>query len=184
MIDTGPCGLTPQGPMISLVVMKKEDADIPITPSDYRIDNLDRQILACLIEDANRPYTDIAQQLIVSHGTIHVRMKKLREVGIVQGAHLAVNVRKLGFDITAFVGVLLDKASEYSDVMVQLKDVPEIVEAHHITGAYSLLLKVTCRDSGHLLQVLKERLQTLDGISRTETFLVLEEIIRQPTLID
>jgi Lrp/AsnC family transcriptional regulator for asnA, asnC and gidA len=163
--------------------MKKEKIDAPISLNDYRIDNLDRQIIALLVEDANRPYTDIAQALIVSHGTIHVRMKKLREMGVVTGSHLAVDARKLGWDITAFVGVILEKAIDSFDTVETMKTIPEIVEVYYVTGEYSLLVKVACRNSAHLLEVLKGKIQAINGVGRTETFILLEEAIRRSVQI-
>jgi len=163
--------------------MKKEKTETAISPNDYRIDNLDRQIIALLVEDANRPYTDIAQALIVSHGTIHVRMKKLRDMGVVSGAHLAVDVRKLGWDITAFVGVILEKAIDSFETVERMKSIPEIVEVYYITGEYSLLVKVVCHNSAHLLEVLKDKIQAINGIGRTETFILLEEAIRRSVQI-
>lgn len=163
--------------------MKKEYSDLSKTASDYQIDNLDRQILSCLMEDVNRPYTDIAQQLLVSHGTVHVRMKKLRDIGLVTGTALTVDARKLGFDITAFVGILLEKDLRCDDAMDAMRDIPEIVEAYYITGSYGLLIKIMCRDSRHLLHILREKIQTIEGVKRTETFILLEEGIRRPVPI-
>lgn len=164
--------------------MKKENFTPSKTVSNYQIDNLDRQILACLMEDVTRPYTDIAQQLLVSNGTIHVRMKKLREMGIVTGATLTVDARQLGFDIIAFVGILLEKDLRCDDAMAAMQDIPEIVEAYYITGTYGLLIKIMCRSSAHLLHILREKIQTIEGVKRTETFILLEEGIRRPVPLD
>jgi Lrp/AsnC family transcriptional regulator, regulator for asnA, asnC and gidA len=163
--------------------MKKEKTETTISPIDYRIDNLDRQIIALLVEDANRPYTDIAQALIVSHGTIHVRMKKLREMGVVTGAHLAVDVRKLGWDISAFVGVILERAIDSLQTVEIMRGIPEIAEVYYVTGEYSLLVKVICHNSAHLLEVLKDKIQTIQGVGRTETFILLQEGIRRSVQI-
>ena len=164
--------------------MKNENQDAAKTAVDYRIDNLDRQILTRLMADATRPYTDIAQELIVSHGTVHVRMKKMREMGIVTGSHLAVDTWKLGFDITAFVGVHLDKGSRYHDIVALMRDIPEIVELYATTGAYGMLIKIVCRDSRHLLHVLRERIQLIEGVGRTETFILMEESIQRAVALE
>lgn len=141
------------------------------------IDQLDRQILAKLIEDGKTPYTDIAKQLYVSSGTIHVRMKKMEQMGIVRGSTLIVDYDKLGYNVTAFLGVYLDKSSLYGQVAEQLKQVAEVVEANYITGAYSILAKVICRDTNHLHLILRDKIQQIPGIQRTETFISLEETI-------
>ena len=105
------------------------------------IDKLDRQILSVLMKDAKTPYTDIAKQLFVSGGTIHVRMKKLEQLGIVQGANLVVDYSKLGYDISAFLGIYLDKSSMYDQVAEALHAIPEIVGAHYTTGLYNIFAK-------------------------------------------
>jgi Lrp/AsnC family transcriptional regulator for asnA, asnC and gidA len=144
------------------------------------IDQLDRQILAKLVEDGKTPYTDIAKQLFVSSGTIHVRMKKLEQLGIVKGSSLTVDYQKLGYDITAFLGIHLDKSSLYDDVVALLKQIPEIVEANYTTGMYSIFTKIVCKDTNHLRQVLHDKIQKISGIQRTETFISLEESISRP----
>ncbi len=147
---------------------------------EYEIDKLDRQIIASLIRNAKRPYTDIAQELYVSGGTIHVRMKKLEDAGIVKGYNLQIDPLKLGYDICAFLGIYLDKSSLYDEVATALKDIPEIVSAHYTTGLYNIFAKVICRDTAHLRQVLHDKIQPIHGIQRTETFISLEESIDRP----
>lgn len=142
-----------------------------------RLDQLDRQILSKLVEDGKMPYTDIAKQLFVSSGTIHVRMKKMEELGIVKGSSLTLDYHKLGYDVTAFLGIYLNNASLYEEVALQIQAIPEIVNAHYTTGAYSLLCKIVCKDTHHLRHVLQDKIQKIQGVQRTETFLSLEERI-------
>lgn len=143
------------------------------------IDNLDRQILAILMEDALVPYTEIAKKLIVSAGTIHVRMKKLEQYGIVKQSVLVVDHIRLGYDLTAFLGVYLFKGSEYKKVIRQLERIPEVVEAYYTTGQYSIFVKVVCKNTGHLRDVLNDKIQAIEGIERTETIISLEESIKR-----
>jgi Lrp/AsnC family transcriptional regulator, regulator for asnA, asnC and gidA len=143
------------------------------------IDQLDKKILAKLMEDGKTPYTDIAKELYVSSGTIHVRMKKLEQMGIVKGASLTVDYHKLGYDITAFLGIYLDKSSLYDEVSNQLAEIPEIVDAHYTTGLYSIFAKIICKDTIHLRLVLHDKIQKIQGIQRTETFISLEQSINR-----
>lgn len=144
------------------------------------IDKLDKQILSMLMHDAEQAYTDIAKKLFVSGGTVHVRMKKLRDLGIVKGANLVVNHGELGYDICAFLGIYLDKSSLYDDVSEQLKNIPEVVEAYYTTGLYSIFAKIYCKDTNHLRDVLHDKIQKISGIQRTETFISLQESINRP----
>jgi Lrp/AsnC family transcriptional regulator, regulator for asnA, asnC and gidA len=144
------------------------------------IDDLDKKILAKLVEDGKAPYTDLAKQLYVSSGTIHVRMKKMEQLGIVQGSTLLIDYHKLGYDITAFLGIYLDKSSLYDEVAEHLKQIPEIVEANYTTGLYSIFARIICKDTNHLRLVLHDKIQKIPGIQRTETFISLEQSINRP----
>jgi Lrp/AsnC family transcriptional regulator for asnA, asnC and gidA len=150
---------------------------------NLEIDNLDIDILSILMNDATTAYTDIAKELIVSGGTIHVRMKKMEDLGIIKGSNLIVDAQKVGYDVCAFLGIYLEKGSIYHDAVSKLKEVKEIVELHYTTGAYSMFAKIICRDTNHLRHVLNDQVQSIQGIQRTETFISLEESIkRQITL--
>lgn len=152
-------------------------------PQNFEPDNLDLQILSVLMEDATIPYTEIAKKLIVSGGTIHVRMKKMQDIGVIKGSHLMIDPQKIGYDICAFLGIFLEKGSQYKDAVESLRNIKEIVELHYCTGSYSMFAKIICRDTNHLRHVLNEDIQGVKGIQRTETFISLEESIkRQITL--
>ncbi len=144
------------------------------------IDKLDRQILSILMQDAKMPYTDIAKKLFVSGGTVHVRMRKLEQMGVVQEANLKVDYSLLGYDISAFIGIYLDKSSMYNEVITNLRKIPEVVAAHYTTGNYAIFARVVCKDTQHLREVLSVKVQSIPGIQRTETFISLEESINRP----
>ncbi len=153
-------------------------------PHNSEIDNLDIQILSILMKNATTPYTEIAKELIVSGGTIHVRMKKLEDLGIIKGANLEINPQKLGYDVCAFLGIFLEKGSQYNNAVKQLKTVNEIVELHYTTGSWSIFAKIICRDTTHLREILNEQIQSVEGIQRTETFISLEESIKRQITLD
>jgi Lrp/AsnC family transcriptional regulator for asnA, asnC and gidA len=140
--------------------------------------------MGILMKDAKVPYTDIAKRLIVSPGTIHVRMKRLERLGIVRGATLILNPARIGYDMTAFVGIYLIKGSAYSEVIKEVDRIPEIIEAHFTTGEYSIFVKVVCKNTEHLREVINDKLQTINGISRTETIISLGESIKKQVPID
>jgi Lrp/AsnC family transcriptional regulator, regulator for asnA, asnC and gidA len=147
------------------------------------IDEVDKQILNILMRDAKTPYTDIAKNIHVSGGTVHVRMRKLEQMGIVTGASLSIDYTKLGYDISAFLGIYLDKSSLYDAVAEELKKIPEVVAAHYTTGIYSIFAKIICRDTSHLKSILHDKIQKISGIQRTETFISLQESINRPVEI-
>ena len=146
---------------------------------NYHIDKIDKQILSILMENAKTPYTEIAKKLLVSPGTIHVRMKKMEDVGLVKKSQLTINHELLGYDLTAFLGIYLEKGSNYKDVIEQMEKIPEIVEAHYTTGVYSIFAKITCKNTKHMRHVLNEEIQSVSGIQRTETIISLEQSIEK-----
>ncbi len=142
---------------------------------NYVIDNTDLRILEILMEDAKRPYTEVAKKVHVSQGTVHVRMNKMEEAGIVEKNTLRINYSKLGYDICVFIGIFLEKSGLYEGVLAKLKEIPEITNIHYTTGNYSMFVKMYCRDTNHLKDVLSDKMQQIDGIDRTETIISLEE---------
>lgn len=143
------------------------------------IDHIDREILAILSEDAGQAYTEVAKKVKVSPGTVHVRMKKMMDLGIVKGSQLKIDHARLGYDITAFLGIYLDKSSFYDQAAKGLLEIPEIVNVHYTTGNYSMFAKIICRDTNHLREVLHDKIQKVAGIQRTETLISLEETINR-----
>ena len=139
------------------------------------LDKLDLQIIASMLENAEVSYADLGKKFFVSAGTIHVRIKKLQELKIATGTKLKVDLKLLGFDITAFVGIYLEKSSLYDNVAEELKKIPGIVRLNYITGNYSMFIEIVCRDILQLRSILHDDLQKIKGIERTETFISLEE---------
>ncbi len=147
---------------------------------EKHLDELDKKILSILMENAKKAYSEIGQQLFVSGGTIHVRMKKMEEMGLVKGYNLVIDHTKLGYDIVAFLGIYLDKSSLFDQVSDALKGIPEVVGAHYTTGQYGIFAKIICKDTNHLKDLLHDKIQKISGIQRTETFISLEESIDRP----
>lgn len=139
------------------------------------LDKLDLQIIQEMMEDAEISYADLGKKLFVSGGTIHVRIKKLEELKVVKGKKLSVDLKSLGYDVIAFIGIYLEKSSLYDTVAKELKRIPQIVRLNYTTGNYSMFAEIVCKDIQQLRFVLHDELQKIKGIERTETFISLEE---------
>lgn len=149
----------------------------------YPIDKVDREILSRLLQDSRRSYQDIARELIVSGGTIHVRTNKMKEAGVIKGSRIVVDFRRLGLEVTAFVGVNLGSARDYQTLLPKLKKLPEVTEVHYTTGQYSLFIKVVTKSTRDLHLFLIEKLQSIKEIQSTETLISLDNPIdRDPGL--
>ena len=139
------------------------------------LDKLDLQIMHEMLGNAEVPYAELGKKLFVSGGTIHVRIKKLEELGVVKGKRIKVDLKQLGYDITAFVGIFLEKSSMYDAVAKELEAIPQIVRLNYTTGNYSMFIEIVCKDINELRSVLHDDLQNIKGIERTETFISLDE---------
>lgn len=149
----------------------------------YPIDKVDREILSRLLQDSRRSYQDIARELIVSGGTIHVRTNKMKEAGVITGSRITVDFRRLGLEVTAFVGINLGSAKDYQTVLPKLRKIPQITEVHYTTGQYSLFVKVVTKSTRDLHLFLIEKLQSIKEIQSTETLISLDNPIdRDPAL--
>lgn len=136
-----------------------------------------------MLEDAKTSYAEIGKELNVSGGTVHVRLKKLSEMGVITGSKLKVDFTKLGYDVIAFVGIFLEKSQYYAQVIDSLDQIPEVISAHYTTGNYSIFARLICRDTDHLREILSNKVQQIEGIQRTETFISLEESINRPPTV-
>jgi Lrp/AsnC family transcriptional regulator, regulator for asnA, asnC and gidA len=143
--------------------------------SKLNLDKLDFQIIQQMVDNAEISYADLGKKLGVSGGTIHVRIKKLEELGVSKGTRMAIDKKIMGYDVIAFLGIYLEKSSMYDSVAQDLKKIPEIVRLNYTTGNYSMFCEIVCKDIAQLRNVLHDQLQKIKWIERTETFISLEE---------
>lgn len=150
--------------------MKKENQKIVL-------DGIDKEILRALTQDARKPILEIARKLGISGAAIHQRLRKLEENQLIKGNQMVINAKVLGYTTTAFVGIYLDKAMRNPEAVKQLKNIPEVLECHYTTGNWSILVKIICRDNEHLMHLLNQQIQSIEGVSRTETYISLDQQI-------
>jgi len=143
----------------------------------FNLDSTDKKILKYLIEDSRIKVVDIASFIGVTSAAIHQRIVKIKRGGVIKSFTLRLDEKNLGYKTCAFVGLFLDKNSQYRDVVAELKLIPEVVETHYTTGQYGLFIKLYAKDNDHLMKVLNGQIQEIKGISRSETFISLEESI-------
>jgi Lrp/AsnC family transcriptional regulator for asnA, asnC and gidA len=140
----------------------------------YEIDNLDRKILKILQTDAKVPFSEIAQKLIVSGGTIHQRVSKLEAAGVIKGSKYYLDYSKLGYDVNVLLGIHLKNAKDCPVVIEQLRKLPEVVEAHYTTGNYALIIRVINKTIGDYHKFLIDKLQSIKEIQSTESYICLD----------
>ncbi len=152
--------------------MKKENKKV-------LIDGLDKVILKALMTNARKSINEIAKTAGISGAAVHQRLKKLEKTNLIAGSQLVINPKVLGYKTMAFIGIYLDKAIRNPEAVKQLEKIPEVIECHYTTGNWSILIKILCEDNQHLMNVLNHKIQTIEGVSRTETFISLDQQIKR-----
>ncbi len=152
--------------------MKKENKKV-------LIDGLDKVILKALMTNARKSINEIAKTAGISGAAVHQRLKKLEKTNLISGSQLVINPNVLGYKTMAFIGIYLDKAIRNPEAVKKLEKIPEVIECHYTTGNWSILIKILCEDNQHLMNVLNHKIQTIEGVSRTETFISLNQQIKR-----
>ena len=145
-----------------------------------RIDALDRKILKIITQSARIPFKEVAEQCGVSRAAVHQRVQKMFDNGVITGSSYHVQPKMLGYQLCVYIGITLEKASMYNQVIDALEKIPEVVEAQYTLGAFGLLIKVFAHDNEHLLTLLNTKIQEIPGVSNTTTLTALAQpIFRQ-----
>jgi len=141
-----------------------------------KLDEIDHQILDMLIDNTRIPFTDIAKKLLISAGTVHVRVKKMEESGIIKGSSLTLDYKKLGYSFIAYVGIFLNNTSQTKFVLERVNEIPFVTVAHITTGKFNIFCKIRARSTEHAKEIIF-MLDDIEGVYRTETMISLEESI-------
>jgi len=142
----------------------------------FKLDEIDHQILDMLIDNTRIPFTDIAKKLLISAGTVHVRVKKMEDAGIIEGSSLKLDYKKLGYSFIAYVGVFLSNTSKTAFVLERINNIPYVTVAHVTTGKFNIFCKIRAKNTAHAKDVIF-MLDDIEGVYRTETMISLEESI-------
>lgn len=145
-----------------------------------KLDKTDIKILNLLIEDARKPYLEIAKACDLSRAAIHQRIQRLIGSGIISGSQSIVDFKSLGYKTFTYIGIGLERGSLYNSVVERLAQIPEIVECNYTTGPYNMLIKLYARDNDHLMHILNDQIQIIEGITSTETMISLKQSFRRP----
>ena len=148
-----------------------------ITNKIISVDKIDKIIIKGLINNARISIMQLSKLAGISGAAVHQRLKKLENSNLITGSKINLNAKLLGFKTIAFVGIFLDKAMINTEAVKKLDEIPEILECHYTTGNWSIFLKILCRDNEHLMNILNKKIQTIKGVSRTETFISLNQQI-------
>lgn len=152
--------------------------------NSQQIDSLDKKILSLITKNARIPFLEVARECKVSGAAIHQRIQRLMNLEIIKGSEFIINPAKIGYHTCAFMGIFLKKASLFNKVVDLLKEIPQIVECHYTTGQYAIFIKIYSKNNEDLKRMLHERLQSIIGISSTETIISLDETFKRQLPIE
>lgn len=151
----------------------------PVILNMEKIDNLDRKILKIVMHNARIPSKDVAVECGVSRAAVHQRIQRLADLKVITGSGYHVNPKILGYATCTFIGVNLERGAMYRDVVPELEKIPEIVECHFTTGPYTMLIKLYAKDNEHLMNLLNNKIQMIEGVTGTETLISLDHSIER-----
>ena len=144
-----------------------------------KIDKLDLKILSIISDDARIPFKDVADECGVSRAAVHQRVARMVEMGVIEGSCYKVNPKSIGYGTCTYITISLERSSMYHKVAAALAEIPEIVECHYATGSFGMIVKLYCHDNNHLVQLLTNKIQIIEGVNSTETLISLEQTINR-----
>ncbi len=143
------------------------------------LDEFDLKILDIITQNARTPFKDVAKEVGISRAAVHQRVNRMIELEVITGSGYHINPNKVDYKTCSYIGIFLEKGGLFSEVVERLQEIPEIVECHYTTGQYAIFVKVYAKDNEHLKNILSSRIQKIQGISSTETFISLEQSFKR-----
>ena len=141
---------------------------------NLQLDDIDKKILDFLVENTRMPFTEIAQRMGVSAGTIHVRGKKMEDTGVIKGSSLVIDYKKLGYNFTTYIGILLSKSSKTQQVVKILENIPNVTELSVTSGKYNIFCKIRAKDTDDAKNIIYN-ISDIEEVMRTESMISMEE---------
>lgn len=146
--------------------------------ANLKLDQLDRQILKLISDDARIPFLEVARVCNVSGAAIHQRIQKLTNMGVLKGSQFMIDPEKIGYETCAFIGLNLKNPEQFDQVVEELKKIPEVVECHYTTGNFDMFIKIYALNNHHLLNIIHDRLQPL-GLASSQTLISFHSAINR-----
>lgn len=143
---------------------------MPSIKKNENTDYLDREIIQKLSENGRIPFSDLAKELNISNSLVHLRVRKLQEAGVITGFSVKLNPKEIGFQTTTYTGIVTKEARFSYSIAEQLKEIPEVVECHWVSGKYALFIKIVAPNNEELRKILYEQIHQIEGVGSTDSF--------------
>lgn len=144
---------------------------MPKNSPDENIDYINQQIIKMLSADGRMAYSEIAKELKISNSLVHQRVKKLQDTGIISGFSIQLNAKKIGYETITYTGIATKEARFAYSIAEKLKEIPEVVECHFVSGKYALFLKIVAANNEEFRKVLYETIHNIEGVGSTDSFI-------------
>jgi Lrp/AsnC family transcriptional regulator for asnA, asnC and gidA len=137
------------------------------------LDDTDKQILRILQDDARTPFSEIAREIEMSSATVHDRVSRLEEAGVIRGYHADVDASAVGYSVSALVGLRVEQGHE-EESLSRLRDIDGVREIHLTTGEWDVMMRVYAENTDALRDLMFDRIANMDGFDRSQTMVVLD----------
>ena len=134
------------------------------------IDFLDREIIQKLSENGRIAFSDLARELNISNSLVHLRVRKLQEFGVITGFSVKLAPKEVGFETITYTGIVTKEAHFSYSIAEKLKQIPEVVECHWVSGNYALFIKIVAANNEELRKILYEQIHQIEGVGSTDSF--------------
>jgi Lrp/AsnC family transcriptional regulator, regulator for asnA, asnC and gidA len=148
------------------------------------LDETDKAILRQLADDGRKPYAEIAKWLKISNTMVHQRISKMKQNGYLKGISITLDEKKMGFEWSAFTGIVLKEDSDSKSIIAALKEIPEVLECYYITGQYTLYIRMVAKNSEHMRSVLYDKIDHIPGVLKTESLIDFGTAFKRGVPID
>ncbi|MFW0735641.1 MULTISPECIES: Lrp/AsnC family transcriptional regulator [unclassified Flavobacterium] len=143
---------------------------MPSIKKNENTDYLDREIIQMLSKNGRISFSDLAKELNISNSLVHLRVRKLQESGVITGFSVKLNPKEIGFETTTYTGIVTKEARFSYSIAEKLKEIPEVVECHWVSGKYALFIKIVAINNEELRKILYEQIHQIEGVGSTDSF--------------
>ncbi|RLM89781.1 Lrp/AsnC family transcriptional regulator [Halobellus sp. Atlit-38R] len=137
-----------------------------------QLDETDRAILRILQSDARTPFSEVARQIEMSSATVHDRVSRMEDAGVIEGYHAKIDPRAIGLGTSALVGLRIEQGNE-NDALERLREIEGVQEIHLTTGEWDVVLRVYAEDTDSLRELMFDNIANVEGFSRSQTMVIL-----------
>ena len=141
--------------------------------NDILLDDINLKIIDALSKDSSVPFVEIARQIGISDATVHLRVRRLKDEGVINKFTLSIDNDLLGYDHLAFIGINI-RPGLADQITEELSNIEEVLEVHEMHGKFDLFVKIRAKDLNHTRNIIENKIRKLPNIVETELMIILK----------